>query len=191
MYRGEQPEPFDPLLHIRFEDEQNFEVRFVAARSIAFMPIGLVDDYPAVAKQGPDALTISAKDFAEAVQKTSGPIKNVFMEQARMAGVGNAYADEILFAARVSPQVPAKTIEEDKVKALYKNIAPVLKRAIDMGAAEEYVMYLGREDGLTSKYDLMQVHGRSWRPCNVCGTKIKKVEQGGRSTYFCPNCQKP
>lgn len=190
IYKGEQPEPFSPLLHIWFEDDYSFEIRLVAARSIAFLPKELVDDYPPVAKQGPDALTITADQFETAVKKTRGPIKNVFMDQVAMAGVGNAYADEILFAARVVPQAAAKSLDDKAIKALYKNIAPTLQRAIDMGAAEEYVIYLGQEEGLSSKYDLMQVHGRSGRPCNVCGTRIKRVEQGGRHTYFCPNCQK-
>jgi formamidopyrimidine-DNA glycosylase len=189
IFTGEQPEPFDPLLHIQFEGNHNLEVRFVAARYIAFVPSALVDSYPAIAKQGPDALTMPLKQFTEAVGKTKGPIKNVFMEQARMAGVGNAYADEILFAAKVHPLTPASSLEDEKIKALHENVAPVLQRAIDLGAAEEYLIYLGLEEGLTRKHDLMKVHGRAWQPCTVCGAKVRKVELGGRSTYYCPQCQ--
>ena len=188
LYRGTKSS--NPLLHLRFEGEQNLEVRFVAARSIALLPSDHLEAYPPIAKHGPDALTMSLDQFRDAVRRSRGPVKNVFMDQTLVAGIGNAYADEILYEARVHPLAPVASLSDAKVRALHASTAPVLQRAIDLGAAEEYVLYLGREAGLTSKHDLMRVHNREGLPCPSCVGSVEKVELGGRGTFFCPRCQR-
>ena len=188
LYKGDKSS--NPLLRLRFEEDQNLEVRFVAARSIALLPSDRLDAYPPIAKQGPDALVITIDEFRGALKQARGPVKNVFMDQAFMAGVGNAYADEILYEARIHPVTPISALPDEQVRALHAAIAPVLQRAIDLGAAEEYVLYLGREAGLTSKHDLMRVHNREGEPCPNCGGPVEKVELGGRGTFFCPRCQR-
>ena len=188
LYQG-GPDSFEPRLRLRFEGEQNLEVRFVAARSLALGPSGLVDAYPSVARQGSDALAITLDGFIGALRRSRGAIKGVFMDQSLLAGVGNAYADEILYDAGVHPLAPVASLSEGEEQKLHAAIAPVLRRAIDLGAAEEYVRFLGPAEGLTRKADLMRVHGREAQPCPACGASIEKVELGGRGTYYCPRCQ--
>lgn len=189
LYRG-QPDPsFEPRLRLRFESEQNLEVRFVAARSLALVPGGLVDVYPSIARQGPDALAITLDEFRGALGRRRGPVKGVLMDQSLMAGVGNAYADEILYDAGVYPLAPGASLPGEQMERLHAAVAPALQRAIELGAAEEYVQFLGQAEGLTRKGDLMRVHGREAQPCPACGATIEKVELSGRGTYYCPRCQ--
>jgi formamidopyrimidine-DNA glycosylase len=167
LYKGELARPTNPLLRLRFEQDQNLEVRFVAARSLALLPSDEVDKYPPIAKHGPDALAITHAEFLDAIKRARGGVKSVFMEQELIAGVGSAYADEILYEARIHPLTPVAELSEEQIRTLHGAIANVLQRAIDLGAAEEYVLYLGREAGLTSKHDLMRVHNREGEPAPV------------------------
>jgi len=191
LFPGGQKIPVEPRLRLGFEDGEELEVRFVAARSLALIPMEELDHFPAIAKQGPDALELTSAAFEHALGKARGPIKNVFMEQQHMAGVGNAYADEILYEARVHPMTGVNALSPDDVNRLYAAVAPVLRRAIDLGAAEEYVEDLGPLEGITSKGELMRVHNRRGKPCPACGTRVQMKLLKGRNTFFCPSCQHP
>ena len=189
LYQGELARPSNPLLRLRFEADQSLEVRFVAARSLALLPGDRSSEHPLIAKQGPDALAITPAQFSAALGKARGPVKSVFMDQTLIAGVGNAYADEILFEARVHPLAPITSLGDNRIAALHTAIPLVLQRAIDLGAAEEYVLDLGLEAGLTRKQDLMRVHNRAGQPCPECGGRVGKIELSGRRAYFCSRCQ--
>lgn len=190
LFPGGQRIPVEPRLRLRFEGDEEMEVRFVAARSLALADRHNVDRHPTVAKQGPDALLLTRDQFEKALARVRGPVKSVFMEQEHMAGVGNAYADEILFEARVQPMTAVNALTATEVDRLYAAIAPALKRAIDLGAAEEYLEDLGPIEGVTAKHDLMRVHNRRGKPCPECGTRVQMKVLKGRNTFFCPECQK-
>jgi formamidopyrimidine-DNA glycosylase len=197
LFPGGTRIPVEPRLRLFFEGPSTgsggaveMEVRFVAARSLGLVPAGDVDRHPTIAKQGPDALLLTREQFEKAVARTRGPVKDIFMDQANMAGVGNAYADEILHEARVHPMTPISALTEKQVDNLYSAIRPSLERAIEMGAAEEYLEDLGVVEGITAKHDLMRVHNRRGLPCPDCGTKVQMTVQKGRNTFCCPTCQK-
>lgn len=116
------------------------------------------------------------------------PVKTVLMDQKKISGLGNIYAVEALFLAKIDPRRPANKITAAKAKKLYQAIEKVLKAGIKYrGASDQYYLdALGRK-GSYQKHFL--VYGREGEKCLDCGGKIKKIRLGGRGTYFCPRCQ--
>jgi formamidopyrimidine-DNA glycosylase len=141
---------------------------------------------------GPDALAIGAADLAARLAGTARAIKPALMDQKLVAGIGNIYADEILFEARIHPQRPAQTLSRAETGRIHAAITRVLAAAI---AAEGssfdagYRTVLGLEGGFLAENAL---YGRGGEPCRSCGTSIEKTRIAGligRPTYFCPRCQ--
>jgi formamidopyrimidine-DNA glycosylase len=116
-------------------------------------------------------------------------IKQVLMDQTLIAGVGNIYADEICFAARVLPARPTNKLTEQEIKDLFKAIPRILKLSISKKgtSADTYVTTSGAEGGMM-KY--LKVYGRAGEKCRRCGGAVHKIKLGGRGTHFCPICQK-
>jgi formamidopyrimidine-DNA glycosylase len=141
---------------------------------------------------GPDALAIAAADLAARLARTARAVKPALMDQKLVAGIGNIYADEILFEARIHPQRPARTLSRVESARIHAAIARVLEAAI---AAEGssfdagYRTVLGLEGGFLAQNAL---YGRGGQPCRTCGAVIEKTRIAGligRPTYFCPRCQ--
>lgn len=116
-------------------------------------------------------------------------IKQVLMDQSLIAGVGNIYADEVCFAAKVLPTRPANKLTEKESKEIFKAIPRILKLSISKKgtSADTYVTTSGAEGGMM-KY--LKVYGRAGQKCKRCGGTIHKIKLGGRGTHFCPSCQK-
>ncbi|MBI2074899.1 MAG: bifunctional DNA-formamidopyrimidine glycosylase/DNA-(apurinic or apyrimidinic site) lyase [Candidatus Levybacteria bacterium] len=127
--------------------------------------------------------------FIKIVQSSKTPIKLVLMDQKKIGGIGNIYANEALFDAGIDPRRPAKQISEEEAKKLYSSILKVLKNGIKYGGSSDvnFVNALG-EDGSYQEHFL--VYGRKGEKCRRCGLVIKKIKLGGRGTYFCPACQR-
>lgn len=127
--------------------------------------------------------------FKNIVSKSNLAIKVLIMDQKKMSGVGNIYANDGLFEAAIDPRRKAKTLEQEEIKRLYNSILKVLKKGLESGGASElsYVNVLG-QDGRYQKHFL--VYAREKEPCRVCKTPIKKIKLSGRGTYFCPKCQR-
>lgn len=142
---------------------------------------------PPVVKDVEDALTLET--FTEIVKKGNVAIKVVLMDQKRISGIGNIYANDALWHAKIDPARKAKTLVDKEIKALYDAILFVLKKGLATGGASElqFVNVLG-EDGGYQKHFL--AYGKQGKPCARCGTLMKKITLGGRGTYFCPQCQK-
>ena len=110
-------------------------------------------------------------------------IKGVLRQQSLVAGIGNAYSDELLHAARMSPFKPANSLTDDELQTLYSSIRTVLADAV------------ARADGLAAselkreKKSHMSVHGRTGEPCPVCGDTVREVSFADRSLQYCPTCQ--
>jgi formamidopyrimidine-DNA glycosylase len=141
---------------------------------------------------GPDALEIGREVLAERLRATKRGIKPALMDQKVLAGIGNIYADEILFRARLHPERIAAGLSAEEVERLHASIMPVLREAI---AAEGssfdrgYRTVLGRAGGFLTQN---AVYDRRGEPCRVCATPIAKTRIAGligRPTYFCPACQ--
>ncbi len=138
---------------------------------------------------GPEALKdLDFQTFQKILQSTKGPIKPLLIEQSKMAGVGNIYANEALWVAKIHPKRPANSLTEDEQKQLFISLEEVLKKGLEAGGSSEwaYVNALGQEG---SYQKIFLVYGKVGKPCVRCRTKIKKITLGGRGTFFCPACQ--
>lgn len=142
------------------------------------------------ARLGPEPLdpAFTAEVLADALRGRSAPIKATLLDQRRVAGIGNIYADEALFQARVHPLRPAGDLDEHEVAALRDAIVDRLHVGIDQGGAsiDRYRDTLGRPG---SMQDMLRVHRHEGDPCPVCGTPIVKSRVAQRGTYHCPECQ--
>jgi len=114
-----------------------------------------------------------------------GIIKNALTDGARIAGIGNLWSQEILFAARLKPARPAASLRERELHTLYRVTRQVLRRAIRAGGEPGFEDALGRR----GRFRLM-VYGRTGQPCRVCGRAIRGGRLGGRPAFFCPSCQR-
>lgn len=141
---------------------------------------------------GPDALltepTALADHLAASLSGRGRPIKAALLDQAVVAGVGNIYADECLFAARIHPLRPGSSIERREWSALARRLHDILDRAADRGGStlRDYRDAFGRPG---TAVQIHRVYGRSGEPCTGCSTKIESFRLQGRTTSFCPTCQ--
>jgi len=142
-----------------------------------------------LAELGPEPLSrqFTVQWLAAAASACGQPAKLFLMDQSRIAGLGNIYAAEALFQAGIHPGKRMKTLRMPKIGALHAAIVDILRRAVKVTAAEyRRPGYWGGEE-----WDFpLRVYGRKGEPCLVCGSKIRSMRQGGRSTYYCPRCQR-
>ena len=132
---------------------------------------------------GPDVLSLSRDELA-ALLKTSGArIKTVLTDQRILSGVGNAYSDEILHTAKLSPFATSKALTPDQVDALYAAIGEVLRGAIGRLEGQEVAKLKGE------KRSGLRVHARTGLPCPICGDTVREVSFTDRSFQYCPTCQ--
>jgi formamidopyrimidine-DNA glycosylase len=141
-------------------------------------------DVPQFKDMGPDALEISEKEFKQRIRKFTGIIKNILVNLRFVAGIGNAYADEILFAARIHPYRKRTALKEDDIERIYAAIHRVFDWATPI-VAEQMRGELNYEE----RRDFLKIHRKGGRPCPVCGTRITEITAGQRITDFCRNCQ--
>ncbi len=116
-------------------------------------------------------------------------IKRFLMEQSIIAGIGNIYANEILFRARISPERMTRSLAEEEVRRLYKAVPLVLRRAVDR-LGTTYRAYRTVEGESGENQNFLNVYQQDGKPCRRCGTRIQKIVIGNRSTFYCPLCQR-
>lgn len=141
-------------------------------------------DVPGIAALGPDALSLDAAGLAGVLTAAGGTrLKNAIRDQRALAGIGNAYSDEILHTARLSPYAPADALTTDQVQALAAAIHMVLTDAAARAAAANPTsLKAEKKSGL-------RIHNNTGRPCPDCGTAIAEVALADRSFQYCPTCQ--
>jgi len=137
---------------------------------------------------GIDALDVTPAHLHEATRRRSAPIKNVLLDQSVLAGVGNIYADEALFLAGIRPRRAARRVTRDECERLAAMIIQVLKRSIETGGSSisDYVRPDGSDGGYQNE---RRVYGREGEACLTCGSTIKRIVLGQRSSCYCPTCQ--
>ncbi len=126
--------------------------------------------------------------FKNFIKKSGGVVKPVLMDQKKIAGVGNIYANDALNLAKIDPRRKGKDLNDKEIKKLYDAICDVLKLGLKYGGASEinYVNAIGK----TGSYqDHFLTYGREGKKCRNCTGVIKKIKIAGRGTYFCPKCQ--
>jgi formamidopyrimidine-DNA glycosylase len=186
LYHGE---PSDVRLVLRFVDDQLL-VGQVHLKFLRLAPTSGVGELPELKKLGIDPLDgrCTAETLGEMLASRRVKIKSFLLDQRFVAGIGNTYADEMLFEARISPTRIASTLSGEEVRALHANMVRTLERGLELGGSSE-MAFVHLDSGKGAFQDHFQVKGREGEPCSVCGTPIQKTSVGGRGTYFCPACQ--
>jgi formamidopyrimidine-DNA glycosylase len=165
--------------HVFFRDTRKFgKVRWLAPGQAE----------PRLDKLGVDALAALGSDLHAAAKRRSAPVKTVLLDQSVLAGCGNIYADEALFLAGIRPTLKANSLSGPRCSVLIRELQRVLVRSIETGGSSisDYVT----PDGTDGAYqDERRVYAREGLPCLNCGTAIKRVVLGQRSTHYCPSCQ--
>lgn len=140
------------------------------------------------ASLGPDALSITAANLAEALAASASPVKARLLDQRAIAGVGNIYADEALYAARIAPQRPACSLNRDEAKRLASALRRILAAAIEAGGStlRDYRDSTGAPGAFQHQH---RVYGRSGQACFACRTPLQHATITGRTTVWCPRCQ--
>ena len=146
-----------------------------------------IDD-PRLEKLGVDALSATGRTLFEAARARKIPIKTLLLDQGVIAGIGNIYADEALFLAKVRPARGARRVTERECDAIVSAAKRVMKRSIQTGGSSisDYVTPDGSDGGYQNE---RQVYARKGLPCLVCKTPIRRVVIATRSTHYCPECQ--
>jgi formamidopyrimidine-DNA glycosylase len=190
------------LLHRRPEDladrylravlslDDGTELRFSDLRK--FGGFWLVDDLMQVTTSlGPEPLSegFTEDSLVEAVRNRKAPVKSIILDQRRIAGIGNIYADEACFFAGVDPRRLGATLGPAEVSKLHKAVRDVLLAGVESRGAS-FRDYLDAEGKQGSMQMFVKVFRRTGKPCYVCGTPIERTKVGGRSTHFCPTCQR-
>ncbi|MGR2753301.1 DNA-formamidopyrimidine glycosylase family protein [Agromyces arachidis] len=184
---GADAAPPPALAAIRFDDDRTLEL--TDAGGWVSLGAWVVDDpaqVPAVAKLGPDPgdASFARADFDRAFRGRRKQVKAVLQEQESLAGIGNAYSDEILFAARLSPVVHAAALDGDALDRLYEATVGVIRSAIEARRG------IPIAELKAAKVAAMRVHGRAGEPCpGECGGTIRDFTFGSTTAQYCPDCQ--
>jgi formamidopyrimidine-DNA glycosylase len=150
------------------------------------LAVWLVDDpqlVPGIAALGPDALDLSPEDLAGLLSGNTGRIKTVITDQKVIAGIGNAYSDEILHVAKVSPFATAGKLSDEQLTALHDAMISVLTDAVSRSVGQGAATLKGE------KRSGLRVHARTGLPCPVCGDTVREVSFADKSFQYCPTCQ--
>jgi formamidopyrimidine-DNA glycosylase len=162
------------------------ELRFIDPRRFGRLSVAKAADFEAT---GVEPLEIDLKQFIVLFRRPKTPIKSALLNQKLLRGVGNIYADESLFRAGIRPRRRATSITRKQLGKLFTAVKEVLKEAIVLGGSSisDYVDADGEEGFFQLQH---RVYGRESEPCLVCYTPIKRVVIAGRSSHYCPRCQK-
>ena len=191
-----QAAPDDDLLphtHVRFGFDAGPDLRFVDPRTFGQMWVTtpVEGEIPELSHLGFDPLEDPAAE-QRMIELLARPtkLKPLLMDQSRIVGIGNMYADEILFAAGLRPDRPASSLSAPEAKRLFRSAVAVLTDAIrDRGSSladEQYRDLFGRTGQYQERH---RVYAREGQECRRCGGTVARVRAGGRSWFFCPDCQ--
>lgn len=169
-------------LELRFHDIR----RFGHLRLVRQQAIGNLKEYR---RLGPDALFVSEEEFCSRLRSRKRQMKPALLDQTLLAGLGNIYADEALFAARIHPLTRTDRLSRPQLRKLWSEIRRLLTRAIHLRGTSVY-SYTDT-DGRRGKYqEKLKVYGQENAPCPRCRAEVKRLVIGQRSSHFCPRCQK-
>ncbi len=139
---------------------------------------------------GPDAIdkNLTLEKFKNILKKSNQTIKKTLLYQKNISGIGNIYADEILFLSRINPKTKASLIKNSEFKLIFMAMRKILNQAIEMGGTT-FSDFKNTEGETGNYYNFLKVYQRENKPCNLCQTNIKRTSINNRSSFFCPKCQ--
>jgi formamidopyrimidine-DNA glycosylase len=185
------PTPLRPgkspiALRCRLSDGSGFDLTEAGTRKrLAAYIVRDPAEVPGIATLGPDPLAegFGAADFAAMLVGRRTQVKGLLRDQGFLAGVGNAYSDEVLHAARLSPFALASGLDEEEVARLYASLREILEHAVGVASGKP------AKELKDAKRAGMRVHGRTGLPCPVCGDTVREVSFADSSLQYCPTCQ--
>ncbi len=171
-------------LRVRLGDGSGFDLTEAGTQKrLAAYLVTDVAQVPGIARLGPDALSLDLPAFAELLRGRNAQIKGVLRDQQVIAGIGNAYSDEILHTARVSPYARADRLSPEQLENLHAAMVQVLTEAVTRSAGQKAATLKAE------KRAGLRVHGRAGQPCPVCGDTVREVSFADSSLQYCPTCQ--
>lgn len=187
----------DPIVkheHIIFTFQDNTDLRYHDTRKFGRMHLIKKEELAtnkAIAKQGyePGEKDLTADYLLEKFKNKNIAIKTLLLDQTIISGLGNIYANEVLFASKINPFKKGSEITKKEAGNIVESSAKIIKRAMELGGTtiKSYTSSLG----VTGRFQQeLMVHKKEGEACKICGTKIINEKIGGRSTYYCPHCQK-
>ena len=193
-------EPIDKHEHIIFELDNGKDLRYADVRKFGRMDLvkkELLETVEGVHKQGIEPVynefdkdKVLTKEYLyDKVHDKKLPLKELLLDQTIISGLGNIYADEVAFGAGLGPLTEGTKLTKNDCQRIIDSSKEIITKAIEEGGTtiRSYTSSLG----VTGHYqDFLMVHKREGEPCKKCGSIIKRIKVGGRSTYFCPKCQK-
>jgi len=184
----------DKHTHLVFYLNNEDELRYHDLRKFGTMNLMPVEDFAKFCSQkdlGPDALDpcLTQDLFEKRFQGRRGQIKKLLLDQSLVTGIGNIYANEILWKARIQPERAVETLESVDMEELYRSMRSVLQDAV-AGRGTTLSDYVDGEGNPGSYQSQLSVHGREGEPCPECGKVIIRLKTGGRSAFVCTNCQR-
>ncbi|MFQ6033616.1 MAG: bifunctional DNA-formamidopyrimidine glycosylase/DNA-(apurinic or apyrimidinic site) lyase, partial [Candidatus Bipolaricaulia bacterium] len=153
------------------------------------VPTEKVEELASIAKLGLEPFTSNYRwESFTKLMRTNQEIKRLLLDQAKIAGVGNIYASEVLHRCRIHPRQLANDLSLNDARCLFDEIQRIMEEAIQHRGTSVY--HYRDIDGSKGEFqDFLKVYGKAGQPCPRCGTPIEEIEQGGRGTFFCPQCQ--
>ena len=171
-------------LRMRLDNATGFDLTEAGTKKgLAVWIVAGPDEVPGIARLGPDALELDRDGFADLLAGRTARLKTVLTEQSVMAGIGNAYSDEILHVARLSPYATPAKLSEEALDRLFAAMHEVLTEAVRRSVGQDAARLKGE------KRSGLRVHGRTGLPCPVCGDTVREVSFAEKSLQYCPTCQ--
>lgn len=190
----DQHESLPSYAHVVFYLEDDRRLVFSDMRQFGRMrllPAKQLASLPQIETLAPEPFTdtFSLDYFRETLAKSRRSLKQLLLDQTKILGLGNIYASEALFLARISPLKSADSLSKARAGKLHQAIRDILDEAIAAGSTLRIDLTDGDSSYIGTSERFWRVYERAGEPCVNCGTKIRRVVQGGRSTYYCPKCQ--
>lgn len=194
-YRLEGPDvPLTKHTHVVFELDTEEELRYLDVRKFGKMSLvekEKLEAHPSIRNLGPEPEdeTLDTDHLAEALKKTERLVKACLLDQTIVAGIGNIYADEILYDAYIHPERKGKDLDRNEIKRLRDSIVSIMNKAVEKGGTtiRTYSNAYGAEG---SYQEYLSVYGKTEEECPRCHHAIQKIKVAQRGTHYCPECQK-
>jgi formamidopyrimidine-DNA glycosylase len=171
-------------LRVHLDDGSGFDLTEAGTKKgLAVYLVRDPAEVPGIGRLGPDALSVALAEFEALLAGQRGQLKGVLTDQSLLAGVGNAYSDEILHVAGLSPFAIASRLGADDVARLHEAMVAVLRDAVDRSVGQGSATLKGE------KRSGLRVHARTGLPCPVCGDTVREVSFADKSLQYCPTCQ--
>lgn len=183
---GPLNDPMNLFIRVVFFFEDGFMLSLSDLRKFAKMELS--KEEPDFRLLGPDIFEISFDNFFEKIKNQKGKIKQVLMNQELVSGIGNIYADEILWKSKIHPLKKADSLSKEEIKLIFKFSQEILKLSLKLKG--DSMSDYRRVDGSKGEFQKEhKVYRRTGKNCFACKEKIERIKIGGRSAHFCPNCQ--